>query len=90
MVDTHLRPKLVLFLSRSQWAVTFMMAVAFPFSFGLFNVGIVILIVSFILKRILEKNFSLFDPFIDGMVLVFFVVSCVSVGTSSFHAMSHQ
>lgn len=66
------------------------MAAAFPFSFAIFNIGIVILIVSFFLKRILNRCFSLFDPFMDAGVVLFYVIALLSLIYSSNPSMTLQ
>lgn len=71
-------------------AAALLMAAAFPVSFALFNIGAVILFFSFVLRRISAKNFSVFDGFLDGSLLVFFLISLLSIFNSQHLSMSFE
>lgn len=89
-MDAHLRSKIDLFLQRADLVTAMIMAAAFPFSFALFNVGIVILIISFFVKRFLRGDFSLFDLLIDCCMVSFYIIALLSFFSSSYPSMTLQ
>jgi len=62
-----------------------MMAASFSFSFALFNIGIVILIVLYAIL-IVEQKKIVFDPYLDFSIVLFFVISVFSL-TQTNHLM---
>lgn len=89
-MDTHLRTKIISYLNILELGAAAVMATAFPFSFAAFNVGIVILIISFFLKRILNKDISPFDPFIDTCMVLFYIIAIASFFHSTYPVMTLQ
>ncbi|MBN1687607.1 MAG: O-antigen ligase family protein [Candidatus Omnitrophica bacterium] len=77
-------------LSKMSFYAALVMAVSFPFSFALFNIGIVLLMVSVVLRRILRRDFTIFDVCVDATVALFFIVSLISVFKSQYLGMSLQ
>ncbi len=66
------------------------MAFSFCFSFALFNIGVVILIFSFFLRRILSGNWKLFDGILDSAILLYYLAAVLSVTQSGYLPMSLQ
>lgn len=80
--------KVEAFLHTVSFYALCLMAVSFPFSFALFNIGAAALSISFGLKRFLRKDFSLHDTFLDISLLCYFVISVFSVFQSAHLSMS--
>lgn len=56
-----------------------LMAVCFPFSFALFNIGVAIICVSFVIRRFIFRKPGVYDPFLDIALILYLIISALSV-----------
>lgn len=84
------RTRSIKVLERVSLTAAMAMAFSFSFSFAIFNIGVAVLMASFLIRRTLEKNPALFDTLTDVFLISYYLFAILSLTNSQYMGMSLQ